>query len=185
MKTKPTALARIIHSGVSAVQAVRKTASITLTALTLLLFALPAGVQAAVVVTTLAGSAGFDGSADGTGSEARFFFPYGAAVDSSGNVYVADTENHTIRKVTPGGVVTTLAGTAGANGGADGTGSEASFYYPRSVAVDSSGNVYVADQGTAARCTSWHAWERKPPAALPGRRSPSSPPLHCPTRAAR
>ena len=147
MKTqqKQTALRRIIHSGFAAVQAVRKTASITLTALTLLLFALPAGVQAAVVVTTLAGSAGFDGSADGTGSAARFTFPRSVAVDSSGNVYVADTYNHTIRKVTPGGVVTTLAGSAGVVGSADGTGSAARFNQPGGVAVDSSGNVYVAD----------------------------------------
>ena len=141
MKTqqKQTALRRIIHSGFAAVQAVRKTASITLTALTLLLFALPAGVQAAVVVTTLAGSAGFDGSADGTGSAARFTFPRSVAVDSSGNVYVADTYNHTIRKVTPGGVVTTLAGSAGVVGSADGTGSAARFNQPGGVAVDSSG----------------------------------------------
>ena len=145
MKTKQTALLRGIHRGFAAVQAVRKTASITLTALTLLLFALPAGVQAAVVVTTLAGSAPASGSADGTGSAARFNKPGGVAVDSSGNVYVADRNNHTIRKVTPGGLVTTLAGSAGVGGSADGIGSAAEFYYPSGVAVDSSGNVYVAD----------------------------------------
>ena len=146
MKTKQTALLRGIHRGFAAVQAVRKTASITLTALTLLLFALPAGVQAAVVVTTLAGSAPASGSADGTGSAARFNKPGGVAVDSSGNVYVADSENKTIRKVTPSGVVTTLAGTAGANGSTDATGSAARFSYPLGVAVDSTGNVYVADR---------------------------------------
>ena len=97
------------------------------------------------VVSTLAGSPGVEGSADGTGSAARFNGPTGVAVDSSGNVYVADTENHTIRKVTPGGVVTTLAGTAGVFGSADGTGSAAKFNHPFRVAVDSSGNVYVAD----------------------------------------
>ena len=98
-------------------------------------------------ITTLAGRAGSAGSADGTGSAARFYYPRGVAVDSAGNVYVADTGNHTIRKVTPAGVVTTLAGLAGSSGSADGTGSAARFNYPPGVAVDSAGNVYVADTG--------------------------------------
>jgi len=97
------------------------------------------------VVTTLAGLARSSGSADGTGSATRFFSPQGVAVDSAGNVYVADFRNCTIRKVTPGGVVTTLAGLAGSSGSADGTGSDARFEYPYGVAVDSAGNVYVAD----------------------------------------
>ena len=97
------------------------------------------------MVTTLAGLAGNPGSADGTGSAARFYFPSGVAVDGAGNVYVADAGNHTIRKVTPAGVVTTLAGLAGSHGSADGTGSAARFYYPTGVAVDGAGNVYVAD----------------------------------------
>jgi hypothetical protein len=67
------------------------------------------------------------------------------ATDSSGNVYVADTSNDTIRKITPAGVVTTLAGLAGSSGSADGTESAARFNGPRGVATDSSGNVYVAD----------------------------------------
>jgi hypothetical protein len=69
------------------------------------------------------------------------------AVDSAGNVYVADTFNDTIRKATPEGVVTTLAGLAGSSGSADGTGSAARFYNPSGVAVDSASNVYVADSG--------------------------------------
>ena len=97
------------------------------------------------VVTTLAGLAGSNGSADGTGSGARFYYPRGVAVDGSGNVYVADYANHTIRKVTSSGVVTTLAGLAGSFGSADGTGSEARFYTPSGVAVDGSGNVFVGD----------------------------------------
>jgi secreted PhoX family phosphatase len=97
------------------------------------------------MVTTLAGLAGTAGSADGTGSTAQFSWPVGVAVDSAGNVYVADTYNYTIRKVTPGGVVTTLAGQAETHGSADGTGSAAQFNSPSGVAVDSAGNVYVAN----------------------------------------
>ena len=97
------------------------------------------------VVTTLAGTAGVSGSADGTGGAGRFNEPTGVAVDGAGNVYVADTGNFTIRKITSGGVVTTLAGTAGASGSADGTGSVARFYNPLGVAVDGAGTVYVAD----------------------------------------
>jgi len=85
------------------------------------------------------------GSADGTGSAAQFWGPNGVAVDGSGNVYVADTGYKTIRKVTPSGVVTTIAGSAGQTGSADGTGSAARFYGPSGVAVDGSGNVYVAE----------------------------------------
>jgi sugar lactone lactonase YvrE len=107
-------------------------------------------VTAAGVVTTLAGTAGMRGSADGTGAAARFSSPTGIAVDSTGNVYVADTVNNTIRKVTAAGVVTTLAGTAGAFGSADGTGAAARFGFPEGVAVDSAGNVYVADTGNLA-----------------------------------
>jgi hypothetical protein len=98
------------------------------------------------VVTTLAGRAGQRGSADGTGSAARFFYPSGVAVDGAGNVYVADLYNHTIRKITPAGVVTTLAGSAGQRSSEDGTGSAARFHYPSGVAVDGAGNVYVADE---------------------------------------
>ena len=102
-------------------------------------------VTSAGVVTTLAGSAGLIGSTDATGSAARFYSPIGVSVDTAGNVFVADTINQTIRKVTSAGVVTTLAGTAGSPGSTDATGSAARFYYPYGVSVDTAGNVFVAD----------------------------------------
>src|SRR5213082_102592 len=97
------------------------------------------------VVTTLAGTPGVHGSADGTGSAAQFWQPWGIAVDSVGIVYVADQANSTIRKITPAGVVTTIAGAAGMFGSADGSGSTARFNAPDGIAVVSSGNLYVAD----------------------------------------
>jgi hypothetical protein len=97
------------------------------------------------VVTTLAGLAGTRGTNDGTGSAARFSFPHALTADGAGNVYVADSGNDTIRKVTPAGVVTTLAGNALGQGSTDGTGSAALFDGPADVAVDALGNVYVAD----------------------------------------
>jgi len=99
------------------------------------------------ITTTLAGSSGFSGSADGDGASAQFSLPSGVAVDSSGYVYVADTGNDTIRKVGPTGMVTTLAGTPGVVGSSDGTGPTAQFNGPFGLAVDQSGNVYVADTG--------------------------------------
>jgi sugar lactone lactonase YvrE len=102
-------------------------------------------VTTAGVVTTLAGSAGNSGSVDGTNSTARFLQPWGLAIDSDGNLYVAEYGNHTIRKVTPAGVVTTIAGNPSTPGSADGTNTTARFNFPTAVTVDNSNNVYVAD----------------------------------------
>jgi sugar lactone lactonase YvrE len=103
------------------------------------------------VVTTLAGAAGMSGSQDGAGATARFNFPIDVAVDGSGNVYVADQGNQTIRKITPGGVVSTLAGSADMSGFEDGTGAEARFADPGALAIDSAGVLYVASRGPGIR----------------------------------
>ncbi|MBA3850285.1 MAG: hypothetical protein C0502_09885, partial [Opitutus sp.] len=116
----------------------------------LLAFALPVWAQSdyatPYTLTTLAGWPQ-NGSSDGTGGAAQFYSPSGVAVDGAGNVYVADTYNHTIRKITPSGVVTTLAGLAGTRGSSDGTDAAVRFALPNGVAVDGAGNVYVADTG--------------------------------------
>ena len=100
-------------------------------------------------VTVLAGAIGLAGSADGTGSAARFNNPTGLAVDINGNVYVADTENSTIRKITSEGVVTTIAGLPGVDGLMDGTKGYAWFAYPEGLTINTDGNLYVADTGNA------------------------------------
>ncbi|HQR44650.1 MAG TPA: NHL repeat-containing protein [Thermoanaerobaculia bacterium] len=97
-------------------------------------------------VTTLAGS-GSVGTADGTGKAASFAYPTGVAADANGNLYVADTDNNKIRKITPAGVVTTFAG-SGSQGSQDGTGTAAAFNSPYGVAVGAGGVVYVADTGS-------------------------------------
>lgn len=104
-------------------------------------------VSDASVVSTLAGLAGRSSSVDGTGSVARFEDPYAVAADGSGNLYLADPGDHTIRKVTPAGVVTTLAGSAGQYGGTDGVGAAARFKGPLGIAADAAGTLYVADTG--------------------------------------
>jgi hypothetical protein len=98
-------------------------------------------------VTTLAGAAGTVGTADGTGADARFNRPRGIAVDRSGNVYVADTGNHTIRRIGPSGVVDTVAGLAQSYGSVDGRGRDARFFAPSGLAFDGAGNLYIGDSG--------------------------------------
>src|SRR5262249_38972555 len=105
-------------------------------------------VTSAGIVSTVAGSPSRSaGSANGTGSNARFNQPYGLAVDGAGNVYVADTANNTIRKITSAGLVTTLAGLAGSSGTNNGAGNNARFNRPWGIAVDRAGNLFIADTG--------------------------------------
>jgi sugar lactone lactonase YvrE len=98
-------------------------------------------------VSTFAGSAGNPGSADGTGDNAHFRNPWSVAVDSTGDVFVADRSNFTIRQISPTGRVSAFAGFPGFQGGADGPGTYARFHDPLGIAVDSAGDVYVADAG--------------------------------------
>lgn len=95
-------------------------------------------------VTTLAGSTA--GNVDGTGAAGRFNKPSAVAVAQDGTVYVSDTDNHAIRKITPGGAVTTIAG-GGGTGYANGSGVDARFSSPRGIALGSDGRLYVADTG--------------------------------------
>src|SRR5262249_20069403 len=97
-------------------------------------------------VTTLAGLGGGPGHADGIGRSAQFCFPRSAAVDSAGNIFTADSDCATIRKVTPTGAVTTLAGLAGNPGAEDGNGSAARFNNPSGLVLDTAETLYVADR---------------------------------------
>ncbi|QNH63680.1 NHL repeat-containing protein [Hymenobacter sediminicola] len=113
----------------------------------------PAAEVPTYTISVFAGTNSSGGFADGTGSQAEFNNPEGLAVDAQNNVYVADFLNHRIRKISPAGVVTTLAGsgpTGTQNGGyADGLATTARFSSPAAVAVDAQGTVYVADFGNA------------------------------------
>ena len=96
-------------------------------------------------VTTLAGVSGANGYAEGVGAAARFNQPWGISADAAGNLYVGDTENYVIRRITPAGVVTTFAGNAGMRGGTDGAAAAATFRGPRGVEVNAAGEVFVTD----------------------------------------
>jgi streptogramin lyase len=103
-------------------------------------------VIASGAITTLAGSAGQFGGTDGKGSAARFYYPSSITTDGAGNLFVADTDNHAVRKIVIAtGAVTTFAGTLGQNGSVDGAAAESRFNYPSGVALDGAGSLFVTD----------------------------------------
>jgi sugar lactone lactonase YvrE len=108
-------------------------------------------IDASGKVSTLAGSTE-SGDVDGQGASARFNWPFGIALDKDGNLYVTDSFNHKIRKITPDGIVSTLAGSTG--GYKDGAGTNAQFGSPMDVATDGGGNVYVTDGNRIRKVTS-------------------------------
>jgi sugar lactone lactonase YvrE len=107
-------------------------------------------ITAAGIVSTIAGSPVLNGVTNGNSAAARFNAPEGLALDTQGNLYVADTNSHTIRKITASGVVSTFAGSPGLPGFTDGQGTASNFNLPDGLAVDSQGNVCVADTYNAA-----------------------------------
>jgi len=111
-------------------------------------------VVSTATVTTLAGSiVGTYGSSNGIGTNAQFGYPTGSCIDPSGNVYIADSGNNTIRKITPAGVVTTFAG-SGSSAVTDGTGTSAAFKAPTSIAYDTTtGTLVVGEYGAVRRVT--------------------------------
>lgn len=100
----------------------------------------------------VAGTTGGRGTIDGVGTAARFNNPSGIAADAAGNFFVADTRSHTIRKITPAGVVSTISGTAKISGSKDGAMATAQFNQPGAIALDGAGNIYVADYGNGTIC---------------------------------
>ncbi len=145
--------ATLVLTGVQAAQAGSYTVVVTNTAgsATSLPAVLVVDSNVGYTFTTMAGMAGVSGAADGTGAAARFNNPTGVAVDPTGNVYLTDYYNHVVRRVTPTGGVTTVAGHTGISGTQNGIGTAAFFSYPTGLALDPTGaTLFVVDQGNSA-----------------------------------
>lgn len=127
----------------------------TITSLAIIAFSIVSSVRGQqYFFTTLAGQSGSYGDADGTNASARFSAPTGIVVGPSGDIFISDQGNNMIRKCTPGGIVTTLAGAPGGpSEQQDGTGGEARFRFPIGIAIDGNGDLVVADQTTVRRVT--------------------------------
>jgi len=99
------------------------------------------------IITTVAGSTGPGyGGDSGAATAAQLNYPYGVSFDTAGNMYIADTNNHRVRRVAAGsGIITTIAGTGTAGYNGDGPATSANLYYPEGVAIDTAGNIYIAD----------------------------------------
>lgn len=139
-------------------------------------------ITTAKIVTTIAGSPGVAGDTDGTGSAARFNTPEGIAVDSLGNIYVVDSIRHTVRKISPSGVVVTIAGTANVAGENNGLGSVATFDTPVDISINSSGTLFIVDQlNNAIRKLELAACPPPTPSVTPTRTATPTPTI-TPTR---
>lgn len=112
-----------------------------------IVFLLTSPLWGADAIAPVSGALGEAGYKDGIGTAARFSDPSGLARDVQGNLYICDARNHVIRKVAPGGIVTTLAGKPGVSGAVNGVGSAARFNFPSDIAVAPNGTLYVADTG--------------------------------------
>ncbi len=110
-------------------------------------FLIATSLYGADAIAPVSGASGAAGHQDGIGDSALFNDPMGLIRDAHGNLYICDARNHVIRKVAPGGVVTTLAGQPGVSGAVDGVGSSARFHFPADIAVSPDGTLYVADSG--------------------------------------
>jgi len=113
----------------------------------LVLIAAAPGLHAFGIFAPVSGENGQAGHQDGTGGGARFNDPMGLARDAQGNLFICDARNHVIRKISPGGVVSTLAGMPGEHGAVDGVGAAARFHFPADITVAPDGTLYVADSG--------------------------------------
>jgi hypothetical protein len=110
-------------------------------------------ISTAGIITTVAGTGDFGYGGDSeAATSARFANPSGVAVDATGTIFVADTNNFRVRKISPGGIVTTIAGTGTRGSSGDGGPATcAQLNYPTGIKLDTAGNLYIGDGGAVRR----------------------------------